>query len=78
MEGAMNDDRNGGAAEDGTVKSHPTSSKAPDEGDGSFITILIGKNKEKEYHASSSQVLPLPSSPSEIRPANKRSMFHER
>lgn len=78
MEGAMNDDRNGGVAEDVTVKSHPTSSKAPDEGDGSFITILIGKNKEKEYHASSSQVLPLPSSPPEIRPANKRSMFHER
>lgn len=78
IEGALKDDRNGGLAEDGVLKANPTSSKASDEADGSFITILIGKNKEKEYHASSSQVLPLPSSPSEIRSANRRSMFHER
>lgn len=59
-----------------------SSSKASDEEDGSFITIIIGKSKDKEQHhhhhihqqhqqhSTSSQVLPLPSSPSDIRPAN--------
>ncbi|WOL04787.1 hypothetical protein Cni_G13509 [Canna indica] len=40
------------------------------EEDGSFITIVIGKNKERgqQHHSSSSQVIPLPASPSSIRP----------
>ncbi|RVW67045.1 hypothetical protein CK203_064411 [Vitis vinifera] len=45
----------------------PSSSKLhKDEEDGSFITIVVAKNKEKDltHHSSSSQILPLVSSPS--------------
>lgn len=77
VERAMKNAGNGGAVEG----CGSTSCKVLDEEDGSFITIIIGKSKEKEEHhhhhiqqhqnhASSSQVLPLPSSPSDIKPAN--------
>ncbi|OAY84740.1 hypothetical protein ACMD2_06865 [Ananas comosus] len=52
-----------------------------EEEDASFITIVIGKNRERGHqhqqhqhhyhHSSSSQVLPLPSSPSKIRTTTK-------
>ncbi|XP_058109711.1 uncharacterized protein LOC131252933 [Magnolia sinica] len=73
MERALKAHRSGGPVEDEGVKG-PTSSK---EEDGSFITILIGKSKEKDHlhHSSSSQVLPLPSSPSNIRPVSKKPMI---
>lgn len=48
-----------GDGEVGTTKATPTYSNSSDEPDGSFTTLLIGKNKQRDYHASSSQVLPL-------------------
>ncbi|CAL9165536.1 unnamed protein product [Musa hybrid cultivar] len=57
----------------GVAASHPT---GPEEEDGSFITIVIGKNRERgqQHHSSSSQVIPLPASPSSFRPVQgKRS-----
>ncbi|XP_058099153.1 uncharacterized protein LOC131243669 [Magnolia sinica] len=64
---------------DGTVGD--SSSMVSNEGDGSFITIIIGKSKEREvaphqHHASSSQVLPLDSSPSHVRLDEKKPMLH--
>ncbi|XP_077215287.1 uncharacterized protein LOC143849886 [Tasmannia lanceolata] len=53
-----------------------TTSRVSDEEDGSYITIIIGKNKEKERHSGSSQVLPLSSSPSNIRPDNTKPIFN--
>jgi len=44
-------------------------SKRSEDEDGSFITIIIGKNREKG-HPSSSQVNPLPSPPQVIRPTH--------
>ncbi|KAF8402881.1 hypothetical protein HHK36_010973 [Tetracentron sinense] len=65
---------NGGSGQDEEVKA-PASSIVQDEEDGSFITIVVDKSKERElhhhlpqYHSSSSQVLPLASSPSTFRP----------
>ncbi|KAG6670068.1 hypothetical protein I3843_01G276600 [Carya illinoinensis] len=51
-----------------------------DEEDGPFITIIVDKNKERDvnhhplqYHSSTSQVLPLASSPSSFQsPINKK------
>ncbi|XP_077232867.1 uncharacterized protein LOC143872610 [Tasmannia lanceolata] len=73
LEKAMKVDKNVGFVQE-LVKAPPVSN----EEDGSFITITIGKSKEKEqqYHSSSSQVLPLSSSPSDIRPSNKKPTFH--
>ncbi|KAJ4719857.1 Transmembrane protein [Melia azedarach] len=70
-----------GLAQENGLKA-PTSKFSKDEDDGSFITIIVDKNKEKEhtnqhnqlppFHSSSSQVLPLASSPSTFRsPAKK-------
>ncbi|XP_050250439.1 uncharacterized protein LOC126697468 [Quercus robur] len=56
-----------------------------DEEDGPFITIIVDRNKERElinhhlpqYHSSTSQVLPLASSPSTFRTQiNKEPNFH--
>ncbi|XP_009384831.2 uncharacterized protein LOC135627094 [Musa acuminata AAA Group] len=46
--------------------SRPT---VPEEEDGSFITIVIGKNRDRgqQHHPCSSQVTPVPSSPSSIK-----------
>ncbi|CAL9210004.1 unnamed protein product [Musa hybrid cultivar] len=46
--------------------SRPT---VPEEQDGSFITIVIGKNRDRgqQHHPCSSQVTPVPSSPSSIK-----------
>ncbi|RVX20317.1 hypothetical protein VitviT2T_017723 [Vitis vinifera] len=58
----------------------PSSSKLhKDEEDGSFITIVVAKNKEKDltHHSSSSQILPLVSSPSTFDPpASKKPILH--
>ncbi|OVA06244.1 hypothetical protein BVC80_8869g11 [Macleaya cordata] len=68
------------SVEDVMVKvPHNPSSMVTDEEDGSFITIIVAKNKENhlpQTHSSSSQVLPLASSPSTIRPVNVKPMFH--
>ncbi|KAK9154272.1 hypothetical protein Sjap_001752 [Stephania japonica] len=55
---------------------------ATDE-DGSFFTIYVSKNKEREHqlqhcqhHTSSSQVLPLSSSPSTMKATDGKSIFH--
>ncbi|BFG22663.1 hypothetical protein CerSpe_089380 [Prunus speciosa] len=68
-------------------KAPPISRFLKDEEDGSFITIIVDKNKERElnhhhlqlpqYHSSTSQVLPLASSPSAVRSTiNKKPTLH--
>lgn len=67
-ERAMKIHTNGAVVEDGC-----STSMISDEEEGSFLIFIKGKNKEKlqhQLHSSSSQVLPLPSYPSTIRPAN--------
>jgi hypothetical protein len=64
----------------------PPSKSHKDEEEGSFITIIVDKYKERElnhhhlpqYHSSTSQVLPLPSSPSTFRAPiiNKKTNLH--
>ncbi|XP_019052783.1 PREDICTED: uncharacterized protein LOC104594570 [Nelumbo nucifera] len=63
--------KNAGPVQDDVMKA-PTPSTVTDEEERSFITIFVGKNKEKEIphhhhlpqsHSSSSQVLPLSSFP---------------
>ncbi|EEF30077.1 uncharacterized protein LOC8268261 [Ricinus communis] len=68
----------------------PTSSKfIKDEDDGPFITIIVDRNKERElnhqnhqhpqFHSStSSQVLPLASSPSSFTSANKKNPIFDK
>ncbi|RRT43965.1 hypothetical protein B296_00050203 [Ensete ventricosum] len=84
MEEASKVHRNGGlvnstATQESHVSSHPPGVAAshpsgPEEEDGSFITIVIGKNRDRgqQHHSSSSQVIPLPSSPSSFRPVQGR------
>ncbi|XP_042475468.1 uncharacterized protein LOC122057432 [Macadamia integrifolia] len=69
--------KNGGSVQDGLAKA-PASSVVTDEEDGSFITIIVGKNKEKEFHhhSSASQVLPLDCSPSTIQPVYRKPVLH--
>ncbi|XP_044461077.1 uncharacterized protein LOC123192558 [Mangifera indica] len=66
----------GSVQENGTKS--PSSNFLKDEEDGSFITIIVDRNKERElnnhhcnqlsqFHSSSSQVLPLASSPTTFR-----------
>lgn len=90
MEEALKAQRNGGVVEDvakqrpSIPSHHPVAAAAspptgpPEEEDGSFITIVIGKNREKghQLHSSSSQVIPLPSSPSKIRAAHGKPISH--
>ncbi|KAJ4970120.1 hypothetical protein NE237_003219 [Protea cynaroides] len=68
---------NSGSVQD-VVKASPVPSLVADEEDPSFITIIVGKNKEKElhHHSSSSQVLPLSCSPSTIQPDYKKPISH--
>ncbi|KAL5991974.1 hypothetical protein ACLOJK_012886 [Asimina triloba] len=74
MERALRAHRNGGAGavEDDGVKG---STAASNEEDGSFISILVGKSKETEQH-SSSQVLPLTSSPSNTNIITNKPILH--
>ncbi|KAF2318732.1 hypothetical protein GH714_010372 [Hevea brasiliensis] len=65
------------------VKKAASSKFQKDEEDGSFISIIVDKNEERElkhqhhhppqYHSSTSQVLPLASSPSIFTSAAKKS-----
>lgn len=83
--------KNGGFVQDSGVKApmNVISSMTPEERDGSFIRIIVGKNKERElhqerelhhhlpqYHSTPSQVLPLDSSPSTFRPFDKEPSGH--
>lgn len=75
MEEAFKARRSSGDVKDQAKKriadhSHPSSSE---EEDGSFITIVIGKNRDTvhQHHSSSSQVIPLHSSPSNFRILNE-------
>ncbi|XP_052184320.1 uncharacterized protein LOC127796291 [Diospyros lotus] len=62
--------KHGGYIQDSVVKAPPSEEK-----EGSFIQIIVGKNKEREahpqqfpqYQSSASQVLPLSSSPSTFK-----------
>lgn len=54
----------------------PTSKFLKHEDEGSFITIIVDKNKDQQlpqFHSSSSQVLPLATSPSTYRSPAKKS-----
>ncbi|KAF8397493.1 hypothetical protein HHK36_016410 [Tetracentron sinense] len=42
--------KNGGFVKKDVMKALPTSSMVKDEEDGSFITIIVGKNKERDLH----------------------------
>ncbi|KAK9127117.1 hypothetical protein Syun_015914 [Stephania yunnanensis] len=63
-----------------SVGSVNNSSMVATDEDGSFITIYVSKNKEREHqfqhHTCSSQVLPLSSSPSTIKATDSKSIFH--
>lgn len=74
--------RDGSVEEDG-VKVPSNSMFLKDEENGSFITLIVAKNTEKEvdhnhnhnhpqYPSSSSQILPLTASPPTIRPSSKK------
>lgn len=61
--------------EKGIIKA-PTSKFLKDEDEGSYITIIVDKNKDQQipqFHSSSSQVLPLATSPSTFRSPAKKS-----
>lgn len=76
MEEAIRVHKNGGSGGDVAMEQpvHSTVPSPPngEDGDGSFITIVIAKNREKghvnhhQHHLSSSQVIPLASSPSNV------------
>ncbi|XP_008802762.1 uncharacterized protein LOC103716515 [Phoenix dactylifera] len=89
VEEAMKARRNGGVVEDvakqraSAPPHHPMAAASPpagppEEEDGSFITIVMGKNRDKghQHHSSSSQVIPLPSSPSTIRATHGKPIPH--
>lgn len=65
------------SVEDSMVKT-PNSAMVTEEKEGSFLGFIVGKNKERELHhlpqypSSSSQVLPLASSPTTFRPLDKK------
>ncbi|OVA18335.1 hypothetical protein BVC80_1835g773 [Macleaya cordata] len=64
------------SVEDDRVRASPTPSMVSNEEDGSLITIIVDKNKDREldhHHQNSSQILPLSSSPSTIRTPNRSS-----
>ncbi|XVF68736.1 hypothetical protein PTKIN_Ptkin11bG0025600 [Pterospermum kingtungense] len=67
---------NGGSVQDSGVKAGATTILA-EETEGSFLKFIVGKNRESLQYlpqcpSSSSQVLPLPSSPSSFRPLDKK------
>ncbi|KAA8539446.1 hypothetical protein F0562_026138 [Nyssa sinensis] len=66
---------NGAVQEDEEVKAPSTSMFLKDEENGSFITLIVAKNKERELNHH--HHLPLASSTSIFRqPANKKTIFH--
>ncbi|KAJ7947667.1 Transmembrane protein [Quillaja saponaria] len=75
--------KNSGSVLESGVKDPPNSTMKIEEKDGSFIRFIV-KNKEKDlynhlpqYPSSSSQVLPLPSSPTTlITPLDKAPIVH--
>ncbi|KAF6172013.1 hypothetical protein GIB67_029431 [Kingdonia uniflora] len=64
-----------GTSEVEKVMRSPSTSPIVEE-DGSLITIFVGKNQERYPQSNSSQILPLSSSPSRIRPISNKAMFH--
>ena len=77
--------QNCGSVPDSGTKTLPNSVTVAEEKDGSFFTFIVGKNKERDqllhhnhhqkpqYPSSTSQVLPLASSPTTFRPLGKES-----
>ncbi|XP_072954386.1 uncharacterized protein [Typha angustifolia] len=68
MEEALRDHSNGGLVQEIAKPPMAVDTTTPDclhEEDGSFITFLLGKNRDRghQHHSSSSQVIPLPSPP---------------
>lgn len=75
--------QNSGSVQDSGAKSSPNSSVLTEETEGSFLNLVAAKNKERELHhnlppypSSSSQVLPLASSPTTFRPLDEALMVH--
>jgi len=75
--------QNCGSVQDSGVKASPNSTVVTEEKDGSFLKFIAGKNEERELHhnlpqypSSSSQVLPLASSPTTFRPLDKAPLVH--
>ncbi|XWS53140.1 hypothetical protein CRYUN_Cryun11dG0132200 [Craigia yunnanensis] len=73
--------RNGGSLQDSGVKTVNSTIILTEETDGSFLKFIVGKNREPlqylpQYPSSSSQVLPLASSPTTFRPLDKKDGVH--
>ncbi|KAJ1376584.1 hypothetical protein SESBI_49784 [Sesbania bispinosa] len=75
---------NHGSVQEYGVKDSPNATKATDYSDGSFIRLIQNKDTGRkqlqqqlpQVPSSSSQVLPLASSPTTFRPLEKASMVH--
>ncbi|XVE79602.1 hypothetical protein DITRI_Ditri14bG0071500 [Diplodiscus trichospermus] len=73
--------KNGGSLQDSGVKAVNKTTILTEEIEGSFLKFIVGKNREHiqylpQYPSSSSQVLPLPSSPTTFRPLDKKESGH--
>lgn len=73
--------RNGGSLQDSGVKAVNGTTILTEETEGSFLKFIVGKNREPLqylplYPSSSSQVLPLASSPTTFRPLDKKDRVH--
>ncbi|GMI92142.1 hypothetical protein like AT5G59350 [Hibiscus trionum] len=71
--------RNGGSVQDSGVRA--VNSAAISTVEGSFLKFIVDKNREPlqylpQCHSSSSQVLPLASSPTTCRPPDKKDSMH--
>ncbi|XP_022732179.1 uncharacterized protein LOC111286464 [Durio zibethinus] len=69
--------RNGGSLQDSGVKAVNSTTILTEDTEGSFLKFIVGKNREPfqylpQYPSSSSQVLPLASSPTTFRPLDKK------
>ncbi|XP_022753837.1 uncharacterized protein LOC111302164 [Durio zibethinus] len=73
--------RNGGSLQDSGVKDVNSTTILTQETEGSFLKFIVGKNREPlqylpQFPSSSSQVLPLASSPTTFRPLDKKEDVH--
>ncbi|XWS74143.1 hypothetical protein CRYUN_Cryun02cG0190400 [Craigia yunnanensis] len=69
--------RNGGSLKDSGVKAVNSTTSLTEETQGSFLKFIVDNNREPlqylpQYRSSSSQVLPLASSPTTFRPLDKK------
>ncbi|XVE59240.1 hypothetical protein DITRI_Ditri05aG0030100 [Diplodiscus trichospermus] len=72
---------NGGSFQDSGVKAVNNTTYLAEETEGSFLKFIVGKSREPlqylpQYPSSSSQVLPLPSSPTTFRTSDREDNVH--